>query len=584
MFHNLIGYARQIIAGVRQLKSFRLSYLGKAFSLMARREKIALGILAALALVHAGYSVSAFYVAHTHIVPAGGGEYREGLLGQPRLINPLSATTNTDLAMADLVFSGLYTYDNDGNLVPDLADGMPAISDDQKQYTIKLKRNVRWHDNRPFTADDVVFTVQTLQDSAYNSPLRGEWLNTSVEKTDDYTMVFSNKDVSGPFIYNLTLPIISRAVWNKIDGEHFTLSSANLEAVGTGPYAIKEIKKMPTGKIQSMTLEAFPYYYQGKPNIDAIRLVFYDTTDDVINALHSGEIQGFGFMPFDRSIHISSSNKSLKILELPQPQYQAMFFNLNLANKLFANKDVRQALSLGTDRQEILNDVYNGSARLIPGPILPEQLGFNPAVGITPYNLARAQALLDGAGWKINPSTNLRTKNNQPFQLTLATNDFILNSRTAELIQKQWEKLNIQVGLNILAAKELSDNVIKPRAFDALLVSQKLGADPDPFVFWHSSQIKNPGLNISGFNNAEADKLISSARGTTHRDVREQNYRRFQEILDSQIPALFLNQSVYIYAIDAGINNVAMKVLYDPNLRFANTAQWYIDTRRAWGK
>lgn len=549
---------------------------------MARREKIALAILAALALVNAGYSTNAFYAAHTHIVPTGGGEYREGLLGQPRLINPLSATSSTDEAMAHLVFSGLYTYNSDGRIIPDLADGMPTISDDQKQYTIRLKQNVKWHGNRPFTADDVLFTIHALQDPVYKSPLRNEWLNTSVDKTDDYTIVFSNKDISGPFIYNLTLPIISRAIWNKVDAENFAQSSANLEAVGTGPYAIKEIKKLPTGKIQSMTLEAFPYYYSGKANIDSVRLIFYDTTDDIINALHSGEIQGFGFMPFDRSVHISSENKSLNIAELPQPQYQAVFFNLN--NKLFADKNVRRALSLGTDRQEILNDVYNGSARLIAGPILPQQLGFNSAVAAPSYNLSEAQNLFDKAGWKIDPNSNLRSKKNQLFQLTIATNNFILNSRTAELIQKQWEKLSIKVQLNILPAKELSDNVIKPRGFDALLVSQKLGADPDPFVFWHSSQIKNPGLNLSGFNNAEADKLISGARSTTRRDAREQNYRRFQEILADQTPALFLNQSVYLYAVDAGIHNAAMKILYNPSFRFANIAQWYIETRRAWGK
>jgi peptide/nickel transport system substrate-binding protein len=575
-------YARQIAAGVRQLKNFRLSYLRKAFSLMAFREKIALAVLAALALANAGYSVNAFYVAHTHIIPTGGGEYREGLLGQPRLINPLSAATNTDLAITNLVFSGLYTYSTDGSIIPDLADGMPAISEDQKQYTIKLKQNVKWHDNRQFTADDVIFTIQTLQDPAYKSPLRGEWLNTSIDKTDDYTIVFSNKDISGPFIYNLTLPIISRAVWGKIDAENFSLSSANLEAVGTGPYAIKEIKKLPTGQIQSMSLEAFPYYYNGKANIDTVRLVFYDSPDEVINALHGREIQGFGFIPFDRSVHISGDNKSLNIVELPQPQYQAVFFNLG--NKLFADKNVRRALSLGTDRGEILGDVYNNSARLISGPILPEQLGFNPDIVAPVYDLTQAQALLDAAGWKINAETGVRTKNGQPFQLTMSTNDFVLNSRSAELIQKQWEKLNIKVVLNILPAKELGDNIIKPRSFDALLVSQKLSADPDPFVFWHSSQIKNPGLNLSGFNDAEADKLISSARSTTHRDVREQNYQRFQEILADQTPALFLNQSVYIYAIDTGIRNAAMNILYDPAFRFANIARWYIDTRRAWGE
>ncbi len=573
--------ARQVIAGARELKNIRLSYIRKAFSLMARREKIGVGVLALVALLNAGYAGHAFYLAHTHEAPASGGEYHEGLLGQPRLINPLTAMSNTDLALTHLIYSGLFNYATDGTLIPDLAESLPVISEDQKQYTIKLKHNVKWHNNQTFNADDVVFTIHALQDPAYKSPLRSEWLNTSVDKTDDYTVVFTNKDIAGPFIHNLTLPIIAKSVWSGVDPANFFQSNASLAAVGTGPYAIKEIRKLPSGKVQGITLEAFPYYYNGMPNINLVQMSFYDSPDDVINALHSGEIQGFGFVPFDRSVHIDSQNDALLVQELPQPQYQALFFNLR--NKLFADKNVRTALSLGTDRGQIIQEVYNGSARLASGPILPEQLGFNPAVAVPDYDLEAAQTLLDKAGWTVNAATKIRSKSGQQFLITIATNDFVLNSRTAELIQKQWEKLNIKVQLNILPTKELSDNTIRPRNFDALLFSQRLGADPDPFVFWHSSQVKNPGLNVSGFNNAEADKLISGGRSTTHRDIREKDYRRFEEIIADQVPALFLSQSVYIYATETNIKNTTIKILYDPAFRFEDITHWYIDTQRAWG-
>jgi peptide/nickel transport system substrate-binding protein len=579
---NLASYAVQLRAGLREIKNFRLSYIGKAFSLMARREKMALLALVVLALGNAGISLNSFYINHTHAVPDQGGEYREGLIGQPRLINPLTATTTTDLSLVGIIYSGLYSYDTDGNIVPDLADGMPQISADQKQYTIHLKRNVKWHNNQNFTADDVVFTITTLQNPAYQSPLRNEWLNSAVSKTDDYTVVFANRDISGPFIHNLTLPIIPKSVWGGVSAANFTQSNFNLEAIGTGPYAIKGIQKSRSGKIQNISLGSFPYYHGGQADIDTITFNFYDTPDDVINALHGREIQGFGFLPFDRSVHIANDNSSFQVLKLPQPQYQALFFNLG--NKLFDDVRVRRALSLATDRSEIISDVYNGDARLLSGPILPEQLGYNPAVAVPGYDLAAAQNLMDQAGWKLDPATNLRTKNKAPFEITIATNDFSLNSRAAELLQKDWQKLNISVKLNILPTKDLSDSVIRPRNYAALLFSQRLGPDPDPFVFWHSSQIKNPGLNLTGFANSEADKLISEARNTTHNDVRAKDYSRFQEIIADQVPALFLNQNVYIYVLDKSVKGTNVKVLFDPNERFENVARWYTQERRAWGK
>ena len=106
-------------------------------------------------------------------VPGRGGIYTEGMLGQPTYINPLLATQEPDLSLTDLVFSGLYKYDQNGQLSPDLADGMPIISADQKQYTINLKHNAKWHNGKPLTADDVLFTIQTVQDPSFKSPLQG---------------------------------------------------------------------------------------------------------------------------------------------------------------------------------------------------------------------------------------------------------------------------------------------------------------------------------------------------------------------------------------------------------------------------
>jgi peptide/nickel transport system substrate-binding protein len=546
---------------------------------MGRQEKILLVILVGIAAASFSVILNRWYINHTKAVAAAGGDYSEGIIGQPRLVNPLLATTDTDTALIRLIFSGLYKYDASGELIPDLAESMPELSADQKTYTVHLRHNVKWQNDNDFDADDVVFTVKTLQDPAYNSPFRSEWLNTTVEEVDDYTVKFQVKDISGPFVSNLTLPIINRSIWSKVDADDFILSQNNLEAVGTGPYFIKEIKKLPQGKVQSIKLEAFSNHYQGRPHLDSVHFVFYDNYEDILHALHGRQIDGFGFLPFDKNLFLDKDNKSLHIAQLPLPQYQAVFFNLS--NKIFADKAVRQAFSVATDKQQVIDQIFSGNGRLLAGPVLPEQVS-NLPTAINNFDVAAATKALDAAGWKIDPNTNLRTKNNTPLEFTLATNDFALNAQTAELLAQQWRALNAKVNLNILPTKELTENILRPRKFDALLYAQKLGADPDPFVFWHSSQSKNPGLNLPGFNNPAADKLISEARTTTKKEVRDEKYRQLQRLIADEAPAIFLNQSVYIYALDQSIKGLHLQNLFDESYRFYDLTNWYLDEQRVW--
>src|SRR3989338_3344791 len=239
---SLPAYFRQIWAGSKQIKRLNLSTLRKVFSLMGKKEKIALIALSVLAATGLLLSAKNFYYSITVPAPARGGSYIEGFVGQPTYINPVLAFSENDLALTRLVYSGLYKYDGQGNLAPDLAVGLPQISEDQKQYTIKLKDNIKWHNGRNFTADDVIFTVLAIKDANFKSPIRNSWASTNVEKLDDYTLKFTTREVSGPFLNNLTLPILPQSLWGKVLPANFPLSELNLKAVGTGPFAVKEIK------------------------------------------------------------------------------------------------------------------------------------------------------------------------------------------------------------------------------------------------------------------------------------------------------------------------------------------------------
>lgn len=577
--NNLTCYCKQAYQGLKQVKNIRLSSLWKVFSLMGKREKIAVAFLALLAIVNLYFSFVNFYHNHSAVVPAGGGSYTEGVVGQPTYINPLLANQDPDLSLTKLVFSGLYKYDAGGRLVPDLADGQPIISEDQKQYTVNLKRNVKWQNGKPFTADDVMFTIQTLQDQNFKSPFWSMWQSTTVEKLGDYSVKFTTKDISGPFIYNLTQPLLSKFIWGHVEAQNFLLSESNLKAVGTGPYAIREIKKFSSGKIDQITLQSSADYYGGKPKISAVTIKFYDTEDDAMSALESREIGGYGFVASGNPLSLQNVRDGLQTINIPLPQYQVAFFNLN--DKILSDIGVRQALNLATDRRKIIDDVFKGQALLPTSPmIIGADLSGSPQTANP--DMGAAEKLLDNAGWKVDLKNGLRAKKGVLLEISITTNDYPLNSKAAENLAGQWRQLRIKVDLSVLPTKQLTEEVIRPRKFSVLLFPQKYNEDPDPFVFWHSSQAKDPGFNLTGFSNPDADKLISEARNTTDQKARSQLFQAFDQILNSQAPAILLNQSVYTYAVSNDVKNIKLRALFEPNQRFYDLPNWYINEAREW--
>jgi peptide/nickel transport system substrate-binding protein len=548
---------------------------------MGQREKIALGALVVLTILSGAYTTQQLFAAYTEVAPTEGGIYREGIIGQPRYINPLLATSDTDLSLIKLVYSGLYKFDAEGDVAPDLAESFPEVSEDGRSYTVQIKRNASWHDGTPITADDVIFTVQTLQNPEFKSPRRTEWQSTTIEKIDNYTVKFNLQSASAPFLNNLTLPLLPKHIWEEVPANEFATSTKNIEAVGNGPYVVKEVRQLSEGTVQNIMLKSFSNYHSRRAYIDTLKLSFYEDVGSVLNAVHGKQIDGFGYNPFNETVRFDESNNEFRITQLPLPQYQAVFFNTS--RKLFSDVRVRKALQLGTDTQTIINTVYNGQGALLTGPILRQHVDGLPEP-VAQANLEQAKALLDSAGWVVEGNTDgastVRKKNGQELQFTLSTNNFALNTQAAELLAAQWGQLGVKVQLNIQPTRELTENAIRPRNFDALLFGQKLGADPDPFLFWHSSQVKNPGLNLSMYSNNIADRLMSEARATTTKPERDEKYRQFQEIIAQDAPAIFLVQNVFSYAQTSNVKGLSINNLSDTTARFYDLPNWYIDTKR----
>jgi len=138
------------------------------------------------------------------------------------------------------------------------------------------------------------------------------------------------------------------------------------------------------------------------------------------------------------------------------------------------------------------------------------------------------------------------------------------------------------VEIKNVSRSELQNNYIRPRNYEALLFGEVLNYNPDPFAFWHSSQKKDPGLNLSLYDNAEVDKLLEEARQETDRNIRAEKYRKFQELVIEDVPAIFLYSPDYLYIQNKSVNGVELKNIVIPADRFNGIENWYIKTERVW--
>ena len=552
---------------------------------MSKRERIATASLVAVLIVDLVAMGIHWYVGHTVKVPAHGGEYIEGLVGQPQYINPLLAQTPTDRALSSIVYDSLYDTDSSGNLVPSLADGPIQISADGKQYTIKLKPNLKWQDGKTLNADDVAFTFTTIQNQDYHAVERRQWANIAVQKIDDLTVQFTNKNISAPFITNFTVGILPQHIWQNVSAAAFSTSRFNLEPIGSGPFTASEKDvEAATGKVTAYDLSANPLYREGAPYIDTIEFKFYASYADAVLALHGNEIEGLGFSPFDTGMSLDQKHTNLKVGEVPVYEYQALFFNLPNSQGILSDSTVRSALAQSVNRGDIISSIYGGLALPDYGPLMPGQLGYKDESSVNALNVKAATDALTASGWVPDPSTGTRQKGKQQLKFTITTNDFVLNVKTAENLQQQWKQIGADAEINVVPTADIQAKVIQPRNYQALLFAEGTGVDPDPFVFWHSSQAEDPGANLALYKNTSADALISSARNTFDKTVRAADYQKFQDTLAADSPAIFLVQSEYVYETTQALRASLPATLANPENRFYDIQHWYVKETRTFKK
>ena len=505
------------------------------------------------------------------VVPAYGGGLVEGAVGSPRFINPLLAISDADRDLSTLTYAGLMGLSGDGTLEPVLAESY-TVSDNGKVYTFILRDDAKFSDGSPVTAADVVFTVRKAQDPALKSPEFANWSGVAVEAVDQHTARFTLNKSYAPFLSLTTLGILPSRLWQNVSDEEFPFSNLETNPVGAGPFKVRSVSRNASGLIKSVLLDQNPHYALGRPYLDNIRFDFYQSAEDLSSARASGAVES--------AYGIGTSGA----LSAPYARIFGVFWNPS-EKPVFARAEVRQALSLALPRQDIVDNVLGGYATAIIGPMPPGGSVEQTPVPQSLNPTATAAQILEKSGWVYDGSA--RTWNNAGAKqtldsITIRTSNVPELKNVASAVKTAWEKLGVRVDIELYEPGDLSQNVIRPRKYEALLYGMVIGRDQDLYAFWDSQERNDPGLNISLYANKTVDALLESTRVSVDQSVRASNLQKIEDLIAADYPAAFLYAPNFTYTMPDGLRGVLLPQIIMSADRFATAASWYKMTDAVW--
>lgn len=514
--------------------------------------------------------------------PVAGGLYSEGLVGTFTNASPLYASGAADVAISRLVFSGLFKYGTDNNLKGDLAETY-NLDDTQKRYTVHLKKGITWHDGKPFTADDVVFTYQTIQTVAAQSALSSSWQDIKVSKQDAYTVIFDLPNSLSSFPHALTNGIVPKHLLADIPAEQLRSAEFNTKPIGTGPFVWRFVEvsgsasSATTDRRQRITLAAFDDYWQGRPKLDGFNLLMFSDETRLIEAFKQNQINAIsGLESLPDELKTDNS-----VQELLTPLTSAVMAFFNNSKPILDNVNIRKALVSGVDTRQIAR-LTPYTTKKVDQPFLRGQVGYTSGLAQLPYDPELANKLLDEEGW-IRGAGGQRFKSGQPLAFDLSSQDTQNYSVAAKFLQEEWARIGVKVTVNYYDGDELQGGIIGNHDYGILLYGISLGVDPDMFAYWDSSQasITSQGhLNLSEYKSSIADQALQAGRTRADPKLRAIKYEEFLKAWRKDAPALALYQPNFLYITRGPVFGYERKALNSAADRFYNVDNWMVRQKR----
>lgn len=508
----------------------------------------------------------------------GGGTYREGVVGEIKSLNPLYATSESEKAAVQMMFSRLLQYDLTGNLKNDLAKSI-TVSGDGLIYSVAIRNDVSWHDGEPLTAKDVKFTVDLMKSSSVNSSLGSMWRGIKVKQIGDYSLEFMLPAAYSPFRSALNFAILPEHILSQVELARLREAEFSFAPIGSGPMKFQSLRTAASahGGKQILHLATNSGYYAERPQIDRFELHIFQNNDGLYESVRSHEIDAAAGIAYQKIISqrgwISQDSNT----------QNGVFAFFNVDRSFLKQVDARSALRSAIDLKSIRSEFNSeqGSFQALDWPILSSHIGKTEVEPRNWLNRDQATAALQKHGYILRDGL-WHESSGQPVKLSVVTVKHATYAKLAQLLADSWRDFGFDVELIEVDLTDQNTDFVRSylqsRDYDVLVYEIGLGSDPDQFVYWHSSQKFANGLNLANYSNTTVDVLLATARTSSDLDLRQAKYQSFVEHWLNDVPAIGLVRSRFSYVVNDSTQTFrAGSVLASPQSRYFDLGNFLVE-------
>jgi peptide/nickel transport system substrate-binding protein len=451
------------------------------------------------------------------------------------------------------VVEGLVTNDERMQIIPLLAREIPTLenggvvlrADGGMDVTWRLRPGVRWHDGTAHTSADVAFTVAAIN--------KGDWKPesvdgfdriASVDTPDPLTAVVHYREVYAPYRLQFVRGTLPKHV---LDGRSIDAAADyNRTPLGTGPYRVAEWK---TG--EHILLERAPGYWGDSAKIRRLLFRFLTNTTTRINQLKSGEVHLVALVPWDKVRELRTV-PSVRLNQVVGNGYEHVSLNQR-AFVPFGDLAVRRALAYAVDRNTIVATLLDSLVTVVNGPIQPLSPAYEPNVARYDYNPAKAQALLDSAGWR-RGADGVRAKSGQRLAFTLITQaGFAIRENVAQALQQQFRAIGVDAKVQLVDGTAISALWFSGK-FDAMLHWWQQPADPEITLFFAKDRAPPRGRNINYLQDDSLTTLLYASDRTVNEAQRLTLLKAAQQRVALLAPEIPLYNTAKVDAVPATLD------------------------------
>jgi peptide/nickel transport system substrate-binding protein len=528
--------------------------------------------------------------------PVAARPYVEGTIGAPVSVSPLTAHSQVDRDLVALTFSGLVRNGPSGTIVPDLAEGW-SVDDKGTTWTVRLREDARWHDGEPVTADDVVYTIQTLQDPDYAGPAANSWQEATVSALDDRTVRITLATPLGGFLQTLTQPLAPAHLLADVPVALLPDHPFGEQPIGSGPFMLVELSPQgatlvpatgtsfadeepgPAMSGGDSLMSAAPTHRPERPlpYLAGIDLRFYDDAAALAADYRSGVLDAASGLPPELAAELGGAKHS-RSLRYPGSTLTTVLLNLRSTHPEFADPAIRTALLAAIDRSAVIDSAYHMAASTATGPIPPSSPVFDAAADPpVAYSKKAARTAFKAAGWSELDGGWALPKAKEPLALQVLSPTEEANPglfAAAEQVVADWSAAGLAATHVALPPGEFVTERLAKGDFTAAVTDVSIGLDPDLYPLLASSQTLSGRSNFIGVQDPVLDGLLTTARQAISDDDRRAAYKALQEQLAKGrylLPLVFADEVVVVRDV---LEGPTIRQVTDPSDRFWDVLTW----------